>query len=226
MNNSPLIRVAYAEDQVAVRKGIISALESLGGVIFDIQADDGVELMQQLQAAKQLPDIVIIDINMPRMNGFILQVELKKCWPEIRTLILTSFNNDTYIIKMIQNGANGYLLKTSEPTEIKKALEYIYHSGYYYSQVADNTKFASVQNKTLKPLVLTDTEKEFLKYCCTDMSYSEIADKLNTTLRSIDGYRDRLFAKLKVRSRVGLVIFAIQSGIVTMEFVNQINEKK
>jgi two-component system invasion response regulator UvrY len=223
MDKDKTIHIAYAEDHISVREGIVAALERSGGFSVDIQADNGIDLLEQLARTMRLPDICIVDINMPKMNGFNLIIELKKRWPAMPALILTLFENESYIIKMIQNGANGYLLKSCPTTEIRNAIQSILETGFYYSKVADSDKFASVNNKTLKPFNLTTSEIEFLKYSCSDLNYSEIATKMNTTTRSIEGYRDRLFSKLKVNSRVSLAMYAIKSGLVTIEAANYLN---
>jgi DNA-binding NarL/FixJ family response regulator len=220
-----LVRVAYAEDHVAVRKGIISILQLSGDIEVDIEADNGAEMLRKLMQTRKLPDVCIIDINMPEMDGFSLLLEIKKRWPRMRTLILTLYDNEAYIIKMIRQGANGYLLKTCDPAEIRTALISIHEHGYYYSHTADQRKFDAVLNKEVKPLHLTDAEKEFLKYSCADLSYSEIAVRMNTSLRSVQGYRDRLFKKLNVSNRVALALYAIQEGIVTIEISNHLNNK-
>jgi two-component system, NarL family, invasion response regulator UvrY len=226
MEDQQLIHIAYAEDHVSVRKGIVSVLHAMGDIHVDIEADNAVDMLDQLVTAARLPDICMIDINMPQMDGFSLLIEIKKRWPDMRTLILTLFNREPYIIQMIKFGANGYLLKNCDPSEIKRALLSIYHTGYYYSHVANSILFESVLNNEVKLTSFTDAEKEFMKHCCSNLSYDEIAEAMNTTSRSVKGYRDRLFNKLDVNSRVELALYAIQSGIVPLEIPNHINNKQ
>ncbi len=122
-------------------------------------------------------------------------------------------------------GANGYLLKKCSPEEINKALESIYYNNMYYSDTVTRNFFQAVLNKEKKLPNLTEREIQVLKYSCSDMSYADIASKTQTTTRSIEGYRDSLFRKLKTNSRAGLVMFAIQFGLVTIE-MNSTDDKK
>lgn len=217
MKEEPVIRIAYADDHAIVRKGIISFIREMGGIRVDFEASNGKDLIQQLENASELPDICMIDINMPGMNGFDTLVALRERWPQIRTLVLTIFDHELYIIRMILQGANGYLLKSCDPTDIKKALISIYQNGFYHSDMVSNQLIHAIKNKKIKLPHFTEKELQVLKYSCTDLSYAQIAQKMNTTSRSVEGYRDSLFKKLKVNSRVSLALYAVQSGITPME---------
>src|SRR5690606_33677819 len=132
MMQPPEIHIAYADDHTAVRKGIISFLSGLGGIVVDIEANNGKELIKQLEKVKRLPDVCLLDINMPQMDGFETLVEIKKRWQSMKVLILTVHDAELYVIRMIRNGANGYLLKSCDPEEIKKALFTIDTKGVYF----------------------------------------------------------------------------------------------
>jgi len=214
------IHIAFADDHKAVRKGIISFLNGLGGIVVDIEANNGKELIKQLEKAKRLPDVCILDINMPQMDGFETLTEIMKRWQSMKVLILTVHDAELYVIRMIRNGANGYLLKSCDPEEIKKALFTIHTKGVYFSDVISSQFFHAVQNKEIKLPNFTAKEVEVLKYCCTDLSYAQIAEKMRTTSRSVEGYRDSLFKKLKVNSRVSLALYAVQFGYVPLEIKN------
>lgn len=211
-----LIHVAFADDHIVIRQGIVSLVEALGNIQVDIQADNGAEMLSKLEAADRLPDICIIDINMPVMDGYMLLLELKKRWPDMRTLIFTAFDNEPGIIRMIKAGANGYLLKNCRPDDLKDALFAIHHTGYYYSVSAGSDMFQRAE-KPVRQLKLTNGEIELLKRSCSELSYSQIATQMQTTIKSVEGYRDRLFSKLNVNSRAGLILYAIKSGIVPLE---------
>ncbi len=214
------IHIAYADDHKAVRKGIISFLYGLGGIIVDIEANNGKELIRQMEKADRLPDVCILDINMPQMDGFEALVEIKKRWQYVKVLIVTVHDTELYIMRMIRSGANGYLLKSCDPEEIKKALFTIHNNGVYFSDVITSQFFYAVQNKEIKLPNFTAREIEVLKFCCTDLSYAKIAEKMRTTSRSVEGYRDSLFKKLKVNSRVSLALYAVQFGYVPLEIKN------
>lgn len=211
------VKIAYADDHVAMRKGLISILESRGGIDVIAEADNGEELIRKLSELTELPDVCLIDINMPVIDGFEAMTILKKNWPDLKTLVLTVFENESYIIRMIKLGANGYLLKSCHPDEVKRALVNICENGYHYSDVANNRLFRKVQNNEVAIPRFSDREIELLKYSCTDLSYNEIAERMNTTPRSIDGVRDRLFTRLGINTRISLAMLAIQYGFVPVE---------
>lgn len=217
MEKRETIRVGFADDHNMVRRGIISMLLKLGGVDVVIEAVNGRELVSQMEAAQILPDICILDINMPVMDGFTVLSEIKRRWPAMKILVLTAYFSEIYIIRMMQAGSNGYLLKECDIEEVKSALISIYQDGYYYSECANSTVFHLIQTKAIKSQSFTEHEIEVLKYCCSDLSYSQIAQQMHTTLRSVEGCRDRLFSKLNLNSRVGLVLFAIRFGLVTLD---------
>jgi len=217
MEKRETIRIGFADDHNLVRKGIISMLQKLGGVDIVIEAVNGSELVSKMESAHKLPDICILDISMPVMDGFTVLREIKRRWPSMKILVLTAFFSEIYIIRMMQAGANGYLLKECDIEEVKAALMSIYEDGYYYSDCANSTVFHLINTKAIKSQSFTENEIEVLKYCCSDLSYSQIAQKMNTTIRSVEGYRDRLFHKLNLNSRVGLALFAIRFGLVTLD---------
>jgi DNA-binding NarL/FixJ family response regulator len=211
------VRVAYADDHLAVRKGIISLLDLMGNIKVDIEADNGSDLLSQLQTATRLPDVCLLDINMPVMNGFDTLVAIKKKWPQMKVLVLTVFESDHYIIRMIKNGANGYLLKDCSPHELHAALFAVAQEGVYYSRLV-SPRFSNAIKQNLVNLPnFTAKETMVMKYCCSDLTYAEIAEKMKTTTRSVEGYRDSLFKKLQLNSRVSLALYAVQTGIVPIE---------
>ncbi|MGN6568035.1 MAG: response regulator transcription factor [Flavipsychrobacter sp.] len=217
MEKRETIRIGFADDHNLVRKGIISMLSKLGGVDIVIEAVNGRELISKMEAAQKLPDLCILDISMPVMDGFTVLHEIKRRWPFMKILILTAFFSEIYIIRMMLAGANGYLLKECDIEEVKAAVISIYEEGYYYSECANSTVFHLINTNAIKTQAFTENEIEVLKYCCSDLSYSQIAQQMNTTIRSVEGYRDRLFHKLNVNNRVALVLFAIQFGLVILD---------
>ncbi len=234
MTALPTIHIAYAEDHTIVRKGIISFINNLGGIEVDIDVNNGKDLINEIAKAKQIPDVCLLDINMPGMNGFDTIIELRKRWPHIRILVLTVFDIDIYIIRMIMSGANGYLLKSCNPEEIKEAIVSIFCNGMYFSELITHNFVQDIKNGVITIPNLTGREMQVLKYSCSEMNYARIAEKLGTTTRSVEGYRDSLFRKLQVHNRVSLALLAVQFGLVQMEmtsyddgkFLNQKNQKK
>lgn len=210
----PTIRIAYAEDHPIVRMGVVSYINSFEGMHVDIEADDGKTLITALEKATDFPDICLLDISMPGMNGFETIVELKQRWPELKVLVFTVFEIDMYIIRMIKYGANGYLLKSCNSEEIKRAIYAIHNTGMYYSDKVTSQFIQDIRANVIKLPKLTDRDMQILKYACSDLRYSEIAEAMGTTTKSVEGARDYLFKKLNVNSRTGLAMYAVQFGIV------------
>ncbi len=209
-----LITIAIADDHLMMRHALAGLLNVLGGMQVVIEASDGKELIDLINNEKIKPDICIVDINMKGMNGFDTVIELKKRWPDIGILVLTQYSSEHYIIRMITYGANGYLFKGGHQDELKNAIYSIHINGYYYSEQVSGSFIHSIQSGKLSLPHITAKETELLKLCGSDLTYAEIAAKLNTTSRAVEGYRDSLFKKLGMTSRVSLALYAISSGIV------------
>jgi two-component system invasion response regulator UvrY len=215
-----MIKIALVDDHSLLRNGLSSLVESLGNTVL-FEADNGREFQKKLDP-NDLPDIVLMDINMPEMDGFETTEWLKQNHPDVKVLALSMYDNETSIIRMLKCGAKGYILKDSEPAELKEAILALVSKGFYYSDLVSGKLMHAINNmddKTddLKNLVpLNDRETAFLKYTCTELTYKEIADKMFVSHRTIDGYRDALFEKLKLKTRVGLVMYAIKNGIVNI----------
>lgn len=208
------IKVAYAEDHDLIRQGIRDLLTNSGQCQFVIEASNGKELLEKLKSAAQLPDLCILDIYMPQMNGYDALVELRKRWPDLKVLVLTGHNTEYYLIKMIRAGANGYMLKSSSLSELERALLSVHQHGHFYSDAISQKFVRMVSRGELTVPEISDKEADILRYCCTDMSYVQIAEKMGITPKSVEHWRESLFKKLKVSSRSGLVMFAVQFGLV------------
>ncbi len=211
---APLIHIAIADDHSLMRKGLSDLIDSFGPFKVIIEAADGIELLELLQATEVQPDICILDVNMPRLDGFSTLTEIRKNWPQIRVLALTMYNNDYTIIRMIRNGANGYLLKNCNPIVFRDALLEIFHNGYYDPAPATAAAGAKAANEPSASLTITPKELEFLLLCCSELAYKEIANKMGVSPRTVEDHRDNLFRKLKVNTRSGLVMYAMRAGIV------------
>lgn len=219
-----VINIALVDDHSLLRNGLASLVTSLGyQVIFE--AGNGNELIEKIDK-EDLPDVVLMDINMPEMDGFDATLWLKKNYPWVNVLALSMYDDDNSIIRMIRNGAKGYILKDSAPKELKQAIDSIISKGFHYSELVSGRLIHNIReddeeknNKGNRKLAMGLSEKqiEFLKLAATEMTYKEIADQMHLSPRTIDGYRDDLFEKLGVKSRIGLVLFAIKNGIVRMD---------
>lgn len=211
-----IVKVAIADDHEIVLNGVRGIISGFDGFTVDIAAGNGKELFQKLSAAETLPDIVVMDISMPVWDGYETLDAIRKKWPELKVLILTMHKHELAIIKMFRGGANGYLLKNSPPKELHKAMQSIVDTGLYFSEVASSNLYHRLLHSNIMPS-LTEKEIQLLKYCHTDLTYKEIADKMNISERSVAGYRTSLFEKLGINSRAGLVVCAIKMGLVPIE---------
>ena len=215
------ITLALVDDHVLLRNGLASHLAVMGfRVLF--QASNGQEFITKA-AVHQLPQLVLMDINMPVMDGFKTTGWLKEQHPDVKVLALSMYDEEASIIRMLRQGARGYILKDCEPTELKTAIHQVMTNGFYYSDLVTGKLIHSIHQQVWgnadgkhSLLGLADRELAFLKLVCTEMTYKEIADRMCLSPRTIDGYRDALFEKLDIKSRVGLVLFAIKNGLVTV----------
>jgi len=203
----PVIRLAIADSQLMVRKAICMLITSFGGFSIDIEACSGEVLVTQLMGAKSLPELCIIDIAMPGGNGYELLRNVRNEWPEMKILVLTAIDHVCAIAVMQRMGANGHILKNSDPTELETALTVMLKDGYYYSKPA----LQAVHHDTPK---ITDGELRFLQFCHKDLTYYEIATMMNISIHTIHGYHNSLSRKLKIRTREGLAAFAIKMGFM------------
>lgn len=217
MSTTTPIHIGYAEDHALVRKGIAGFINTIPGCSICIEGSNGQELLEQLEQAETLPELCILDIFMPVMNGLETLVHIKERWPGMKVLILTAHDTEYYLPQVLRAGANGYLLKDCEPEELKNAIFSICEHGVYSSDATAQKFYRSVVNKEIQLPEFSDMEIALLRYCCSDLSYAQIADQMHTTLHSVDWYRNSLFKKLHVGSRSGLVMYAIQFGIVQLD---------
>lgn len=208
--------VVVVDDHVLIAKAIAGIIDTFPKYNVLYEADHGKALIERFKAPKNVPDIVLLDITMPVMDGFETAKWLRDNHPEVLTLALSMQDDDRSLIKMIQSGAKGYLLKNVQPTDLEKALDNLVAKGFYYPDWATSKVFlnlASPQKGEGNATVFTEKEKEFLQHCCTELTYKEIGEKMFCSPRTVEGYRDSLFAKLELKTRVGLVMYAIKSGL-------------
>ena len=205
-----MANIALVDDHVLMRKGLANLIQDLEHQVL-FEADNGKDFLDKLKASPS-PDLVLMDINMPQMDGYETALEVKENYPDVKALALSMYDDDLAIIKMLRNGARGYVLKDCDPKELKSAIKAVLEKGFYYSELVSGYLIRTINNND-EISRLNAKEIEFLKLCCTEMTYKEIADKMCLSPRTIDGYRDNLFEKLHTKSRVGLVIFAIKNGI-------------
>jgi two-component system, NarL family, invasion response regulator UvrY len=212
------IKVALVDDHKLFRKGMVELINAFTGYRVIWEANHGKELIEKV-SKEESPDVVLLDITMPQMDGYETAQWLKVHFPKIKILALSMYDQEDSIIRMFKSGATGYILKDAEPSELKAALQEMASKGFFFSPLVSNAFLNSMyketqENKPTQQVTLSGRETEFLKLACTELTYKEIADKMCLASRTIDGYRESLFEKLGVKNRVGLVLYAIKHGIV------------
>lgn len=203
------IKVAIVEDYKLLAQAIAGVVSSFDNFEISFISENGKNLTETINP-KNLPDIVLMDINMPVMNGIETTKWLKENYPEVHVLALSVEDDEKIILEMIKSGAKGYLLKDVDKTVLENALTVLMNEGIYYTKIVNNVLLNSINNDKEK---LKETEINFLKLVCTEFTYKEIAEKMFLSPKTIDGYREQLFVKLNVKNRVGLVLYAIKNKI-------------
>lgn len=205
-----ITKIAFADDHVVMRSGLANIISSFPEFEVTIQANDGRELLELLKQAPNLPGLILLDINMPRLDGYKTMAVLKEKYPEIPVLALSMYEEEYSILQMFRLGARGYLEKHKNTKELHSALKIIDSGEYYYSPDMSTRIFEMIQKQQH---YFTERETEFLGYCNTELTYREIAEKMHASERTVHGYRDALFSKLNLKTRVGLAAFAHKTGI-------------
>ena len=207
------ISIAIVDDHKLVSKALENMISFNPQFEVMMTSFNGADFLEDLKNAETLPSVVLMDINMPIKNGIETTAELKKLYPQIKVIALTMEDNENTIIKMLKAGANGYLLKDMSPDILFDAINIVHEKGTFYTdllsqnllKIKSEEKFLADMEESLK-----DKELEFIKLACTELTYREIATQMYVSPRTIDGYRDSVFTKLGVKSRVGIVLFAIK----------------
>lgn len=181
-----------------------------------LEALNGKDLQEKIKSAKTVPDIILIDVNMPVMDGIATAAWLAEYYPAIKLVALSMNDSDKTIIAMIKAGCCAYLLKDTHPTELEKALNEINIKGYYNGDATNINYRRLLRFEKENELNITEKEKQFLSLACSDLTYKQIAAKMYLSERTIDGYRESLFQKLNVQSRVGLALEAIRRDLVKL----------
>lgn len=176
---------------------------------------NGQELLDKINDTKKIPDIVLMDVNMPILNGIETTQQLYKDYPDIKVLALSIEEDEKTILKMLRAGAKGYLMKDVKKSELEKALLEVMEKGFYHTNTVTKVLVDSLSDSEENKIVFKEREMIFIKYACTEMTYREIAEKMFLSTKTVEGYRDAVFEKLKLRNRTGLVIYAIKNKIFT-----------
>jgi two-component system, NarL family, invasion response regulator UvrY len=217
----PKLNIALVDDHVMLRHGLATLINNMQDYEVMLESDNGQEFVKTIIEKKYEPDIILLDVNMPIMDGFATAQWIMENLPLSKVLVLSMFDDEKSIIKMLRYGAKGYILKDGEPKELADALHNVVHKGYHYSDLVNGKLIHAINNLDDNGLLLAESklstrELEFLKLCCSEMTYKEVANIMYLSVRTVEGYRDNLFIKLNLKTRVGLVLYAIKNNIFVL----------
>jgi DNA-binding NarL/FixJ family response regulator len=219
MKTTKIYKIILADDHILLRDALEKLIAGFNNFTVIAKAADGSEVVEAMESSKDA-DIVLMDLNMPKMDGYQTARWLAKYHPQIKIVILTMYDSEIALIRLLQAGVHGFLKKDIHPSELENALLIIAAGEYYYSNHTTVKIVSLFRKKTdnyfaIEKSLLNETEIEFLRLASTEMTYKEIAKAMDMTPRHIDSFRDTLFSKLEVKSRVGLAIYAFKHGIIT-----------
>jgi DNA-binding NarL/FixJ family response regulator len=212
------IKVGIADDHKIFRKGVILSLRQYTNISFVFEAENGEELLKELETTQ--PDVVLMDLRMPGKDGIETTKEVSKRYPDVKVLILTMFEDERFVSHLMENGANGYLLKNADPAEIKKAIMEVMARGYYLNNFVNRVLLKKSANKTKaipslsSEIVMSDKEKEVVRLLCMEYTAAEIAQKMEISQRTVESIKDRLMERFGLKNTAGLVFFAVKNNMI------------
>lgn len=212
------IKVAIADDHKLFRKGVIISLRHYSNIKFVLEAENGQELLDGIEGAK--PNVVLMDLRMPVKDGIETTKYINSHYPEIAVLVLTMHEDERFVIHLMENGANGYLLKSTDPAEIKKAISDVVEKGYYLNNFVNRILIKKSQNKNKrvpslkKEVEVSDKEKEVIQYICLEYTSAEIGEKMGISSRTVESIKERLMERFGLKNTPGLVFFAVKNDLI------------
>lgn len=215
------IRVAIADDQLLFRKGMIAIVDTFEDVTITLEADNGRALLDALATVNPLPDVVLLDLSMPELNGVETTKLIHRDYPTLKIIILSVYGEDRFVTHLMDLGVNAYLFKNVEPQEVERAIRAVVETDFYFNEAFLN----ALKNRMLVkkprrlltddlPATLTSREIEVLNLICKQLTAPEIADRLSLSIRTVDGHRANLLEKTNARNTAGLVLFAIKNRLL------------
>jgi DNA-binding NarL/FixJ family response regulator len=212
------IKVAIADDHKIFRKGVILSLRHYNNIKFVLEAENGQELLDNIAEAK--PDVVLMDLRMPVKDGIETTKYISKHYPDILVIVLTMHEDEKFVIHLMENGANGYLLKSTDPIEIKKAITEVVSKGYYLNNFVNRILIKRAHNKAKaapslnSDLNLTEKEKLVLRYICMEFTSVEIGEKMSISPRTVEAIKERMIKRFGLKNTAGLVFFAVKNNLI------------
>ena len=221
--NTTKLQLAITDDEVLFRKGLAMIINDFEGMEILLEAEDGQDLMNQLDKAAALPEILLLDLQMPNLNGIDTTKLLQAKYPDIKIIILTTHFSKGFIINMIELGAASYLPKNTEPEDMENTIRNVAEKGFYYTdEVLEVIRENMSTKKSIKPqnsfnIKFTNRELEILQLICEQYTTQEIGKKLFISPRTVDGHRNNILEKTNSRNTAGLVVYALENGIVNIK---------
>ena len=218
-----VIKVAIADDHKIFRKGVILSLRPYTNIRFVLEADNGQQLLdglQTIQGTEEHPDVILMDLRMPMKDGIETTKLVAKQFPNIHIVALTMFEDERFVSHMMEIGANGYLLKSADPAEIKRAIMEVMSKGYYLNNFVNRILLKKSHSKTKtipslnSEITLNERERDVIKYICMEFTAQEIAQKLEVSPRTVEAIKDRLMERFGAKNTAGLVFFAVKNNLV------------
>lgn len=212
------IRVAIADDHKIFRKGVILSLRHYTNLRFVLEAENGQQLLEGIEEAK--PDVILMDLRMPVKDGIETTKYISQHYPGIFVLVLTMHEEEKFVIHLMENGANGYLLKSTDPVEIKKAITDVVEKGYYLNNFVNKILLKKSQTKNKpapslkKELEVSERERDVLNLICLEFTSQEIGEKMGISSRTVESIKERLMERFGLKNTAGLVFFAVKNNLI------------
>ncbi len=214
-----LVKVAIADDHKIFRKGVILSLRQYTNIKFVLEADNGQDLLDHLEESN--PEVILMDLKMPVKDGIETTKHVNKHFPSIKILILTMYEDERFVGHLMDSGANGYLLKSTDPSEIKKAISDVMKTGFYLNNFVNKILIKKNYSKQKfnpslnSEVVISDREKEVLTLVCMEYAAQEIAQKMDISARTVEAIKDRLMERFGVKNSVGLVFYSMKNSLIS-----------
>lgn len=215
------INIGVTDDQLLFRKGMISLLEKYDGFTILWEAHNGIEALNQLSRYAAETNVMLLDLNMPEMDGMEVIKQVKENFPDLKVIILSIHEEERFIIKLIELGANSYLVKSASPEEVEKTIRITAEKGFYFNDRISKILFnnvSGVRKRTSLSTDFTKREQEVLQFICEEFSTKDIAKKLFISERTVEGHRNNLILKTNVKNTAGLVIYAVKNNLIDLNF--------
>lgn len=215
-----VIKVAIADDHKIFRKGVILSMRPYTNIQFIFEAENGEELIDKLATTEGQPDVILMDLRMPKKDGIETTKYIAKTYPHIQIIALTMFEDERFVSHMMEIGANGYLLKSADPAEIRKAIMEVKSKGYYLNNFVNRILLKKSHSRTKvapslsSEITLSARERDVIKYICMEYTAQEIAQTLEVSTRTVEAIKDRLMEKFGVKNTAGLVFFSVKNNLI------------